>query len=136
MTSLTGRYTGSPESQMENDLASLREAETAAAFTSVINRFIEQSLDERLLTMNLPEALGTSASRGAAIFSYYAAQDILDAKGLFSTLRIGNLLQAGIKSKKSALERHHLFPKTTLPSRASVINVLQIKLPLRAGGVG
>jgi hypothetical protein len=38
----------------------------------------------------------------------------LDAKGLFSTIKVAELLEAGINSKKSALERHHLFPKNYL----------------------
>jgi hypothetical protein len=120
MTSLTGRYTGSSESQMENDLASLREAATKEDFVLVINGFIDQSLTRDYWTINLPGELATSASRGAAIFAYYAALDVLDAKGLFSSLRINSLLQAGIKSKKSALERHHLFPKSYLKRQGIV----------------
>ena len=33
------------------------------------------------------------------------------ANGLFSKLKVSDLLQEGLRSKKSALERHHLFPK-------------------------
>jgi hypothetical protein len=114
MTSLTGRYTGSPESRMENDLASLREAESVDDFAAVINGFITQAFTSDFWTISLPGELATSASRGASLFGYYAALDVLDARGLFSSLRINNLLTAGIKSKKSALERHHLFPKAHL----------------------
>jgi hypothetical protein len=120
MTSLTGRYTGSPESRMENDLASLREAVNPADFTAVLNGFIEQAFTSDFWTISLPGDLATSASRGAALFGYYAALDVLDARGLFSSLRINNLLTAGIKSKKSALERHHLYPKAHLKKQGIV----------------
>ena len=114
MTSLTGRYTGSPESRMENDLASLRDADAAEAFVAVLDRFIDQVLTNDFWTINLPEGLASSASRGPELFAYYASLDVLNAEGLFSNLQVSKLLVAGIKSKKSALERHHLFPKAYL----------------------
>ena len=49
-----------------------------------------------------------------SLYAYYAAQYVLGANGLFSKLKVSDLLQEGLRSKKSALERHHLFPKAWL----------------------
>jgi hypothetical protein len=48
------------------------------------------------------------------LYAYYAAVNVLGANGLFSKLKVSDLLQEGLRSKKSALERHHLFPKAWL----------------------
>jgi hypothetical protein len=45
---------------------------------------------------------------------------VLGANGLFSKLKVSELLQDGLRSKKSALERHHLFPKAWLHKQGIV----------------
>lgn len=121
-SALTGRYTGSPESQMESDLSSLRTVTSEAEFTKVLDGFIERSLTNDFWSITLPGDLDTSASRSPSLFAYYAALNLLDAKVLFSDLRIATLLHPGVKAKKSALERHHLFPKAHL-SRLGITDV-------------
>ena len=44
MTSLTGRYTSSPESTMESDLARLRGIKTGEDFLRAMNRVCDASL--------------------------------------------------------------------------------------------
>lgn len=114
MTSLTGRYTGSPESQMEADLADLRDISTADEFVSFLDKTIATQFTSDFWQINLPNDLATSSSRSPSLFAYYAALNVLDAKGLFSQLKVSDLLHAGLKSNKSALEKHHLFPKNYL----------------------
>lgn len=58
--------------------------------------------------------LATSSSTSPSLYAYYASLYILGANGLFSKLKVSDLLQEGLRSKKSALERHHLFPKAWL----------------------
>jgi hypothetical protein len=58
--------------------------------------------------------LATSSSTSPSLYAYYAALYVLGANGLFSKLKVSDLLQEGLRSKKSALERHHLFPKAWL----------------------
>ena len=48
--------------------------------------------------------------------AYHAALILLQAKVLFSRLSVSELLDPAIKAKKSATERHHLFPKNFLAS--------------------
>jgi hypothetical protein len=58
--------------------------------------------------------LSTSSSTSPSLYAYYAALYVLGANGLFSKLKVSDLLQEGLRSNKSALERHHLFPKAWL----------------------
>ena len=100
---------------MEIDLAKLRNVENDRDFIEVLNDIIQTAITEDFWTTILPmDGLATSSSTSPALYSYYAALNILEAKGLFSNLRVNDLLQQGIRSKKSALERHHLFPKAYL----------------------
>ena len=114
MTSLKGRYTGSPETVMEIDLARLRPIKTADEFISLLENIVENELTNDFWTIQLVTDLATSSSRSPSLFGYYASLNLLNAPGLFSNLKVNELLQAGIRSNKSALERHHLFPKAYL----------------------
>ncbi len=121
MSSITKRYTSSPETQMEMDLAKLRGVASAEAFVKVVNDIITTSITNDFWTMILPhDGLATSSPSSPALYAYYASLNILEAKGLFSNLKISDLLQQGIRSKKSALERHHLFPKAYLERKGVV----------------
>jgi hypothetical protein len=114
MSALTGRYTGSPETVMEIDLTKLRNITDANGFKQVLNDVIDTQLTPDFWNLSLPLALATSSATSPSLFSYYASLSVLDAYGLFSKLKVSDLLQEGIRSKKSALERHHLFPKSWL----------------------
>lgn len=114
MCSITGRYTGSPETAMEMDLAKLRSVNTADEFLQTINEIIDSQLTKDFWEVTLPMDLATSSFRSPSLFAYYASLNIHDAYGLFSKLKVNELLQAGLRANKSALERHHLFPKAWL----------------------
>ena len=114
MSSITGRYTGSPETVMEMDLARLRGINTADEFQKVLDDIIVSQLTNDFWEITLPMDLSTSSSTSPSLYAYYAALYVLGANGLFSKLKVSDLLQEGLRSKKSALERHHLFPKAWL----------------------
>lgn len=114
MTALTGRYTGSPESRMEQDLALLRNAQTADDFVSVLNQQIEAVLTRDYWEVTLPNELETASARNTGQFAYYAALCLLNAPVLYSKMKVSDLLDPSAKAKKSALERHHLFPRRYL----------------------
>ena len=114
MVSLTGRYTGSPESRMEQDLALLRGLTTAEQFVTTLDREIDAVLTEDYWKITLPNELATSSARNPGLFAYYAALCLLDARVLFSRMKVTELLDPAMKAKKSALERHHLFPRQFL----------------------
>lgn len=116
MTALTGRYTGSTESRMEQDLALLRDAQTADEFVRILNQQIESVLTQDYWAVTLPNELETASARSPAQFAYYAALCLLNAPALYSNMKVSVLLDPSAKAKKSALERHHLFPRRYLQS--------------------
>lgn len=116
MASLTGRYTSSPESSLEFDLAGLRGVTTPEAFVATLERIIANTLTKDFWEITLPNDLATSSARSPALFAYYAALVLLDAKALFSDHRIVDLLDPSVHANRAAAERHHLFPKAYLKS--------------------
>jgi hypothetical protein len=114
MAALTGRYTGSPESRMEQDLALLRDAHTADDCLRILNQQIEAVLTRDYWEVTLPSELETAAARNTAQFAYYAALCLLEAPVLYSRMKVSDLLDPSTKARKSAVERHHLFPRRYL----------------------
>lgn len=128
MTALTGRYTSSPESAMEGDLARLRSLGTAEDFVRMLNEIIGDVFTEDFWSINLPNALATSAARSPSLFAYDAALNLLDARVLFSKMKVSELLDPALKAQKSPVERHHLFARGYLKRQgiAEVRDVNQI----------
>jgi hypothetical protein len=116
MTSLTGRYTNSPETVMEQDLARLRDVDDADGFIRLLDGIVEETLTGDYWNITLPVALATSSAYSPTLFAYYAALNILDARVLFSNLKVAELLDPATKGKRKAIEKHHLFPKAYLES--------------------
>ncbi len=114
MCSITGRYTGSPETAMEMDLAKFRTVGNAEDFVKEMTTIIESQLTSDFWNVTLPMDLATSSFRSPSLFAYYASLNIHNALGLFSKLQVKELLESGLRANKSALERHHLFPKAWL----------------------
>jgi hypothetical protein len=107
MTALTGRYTNSPETIMEQDLARLRDIKDATGFIAFLDCIISDTLTEDYWNITLPNELATSLPRSPSLFAYYAAMNLLDARVLFSKMKVSELLDPAMKARKSAIERHH-----------------------------
>lgn len=117
MATLTSRYvSSSPESSMERDLADLRGVANAEQFIGWINKIIETELTFDFWETTLPTRLETSSANSPFNNCYLAAQHLLDARALFSQIRIWDALDPTTKARKSKVERHHLFPKNYLKS--------------------
>lgn len=114
MCAVTGRYTGTPETRVERDLQRLRGVHTAEEFVDTIEGVIRTSLTNDFWEVTLPENLNSSSAYSPALFAYYAALVVLDAKVLFSNLRVRELLDPSVRSHRASIERHHLFPKAYL----------------------
>lgn len=110
MTSLTGRYSSSPESTMDTDLARLRGLRSSDEFCEALERVMADVLTHDFWEIALPNSLATSAARNPSLFAYYAALDVLNAPVLFSDLHVPKLLDPTEQADRSSLERHHLFP--------------------------
>jgi len=111
MSSVTGRFTGSPESAMEFDLARLRDVNTADGFVQMLNHICDITLTNDFWGVSLPNDLATSSPRSPSLFAYHAALVLLDARALFSKIRVSELLDPAMQANRSAVERHHLYPK-------------------------
>jgi hypothetical protein len=114
MSALTGRYTGSPESQMEFDLARFRGLERAEQFAGTLSEICESTLTSDFWTITLPNELATSAARSPSMFADFAALNLLDARVLYSQHKVAALMDPSTTGTKTSLERHHLFPKANL----------------------
>jgi len=114
MSTLTGRYSSSPESQMEADLLRIRHVVTAGDFVKVLDSTIADTFSDDFWNIALPNQLATSAARSPSLYGYYAALNLLDATALFSNLKISELLDPYLKARKAPVETHHLFPKNYL----------------------
>lgn len=117
MASLTSRYTrGAPESVMEGDLATLRSAKSAEDFLVWVERVVAAELTADFWSVTLPSRLDTSSSTSPLIYAYLASLNLLSARALFSKKHTRDVLDPSISSTKSAVERHHLYPKSYLAS--------------------
>ena len=116
MTAITGRYTGSPETAMESDLARLRAVKNPAEFVNTLEQIIKDTFTEDFWNIALVNSLETSSARTPVRFAYEASLNLLDAVVLFSKMKVSELLDPVIKPKKPSIERHHLFPKGYLKS--------------------
>ena len=123
MTTLTARYSASPETTMESDLARLRSITDAVSFVKNFDQVISDTLTEDFWAITLPNEIATSSPRSPSLFAYYAALNLLGARVLFSKMKVSELLDPAIKGKKSGTERHHLFPKNYLKK----MNITEIR---------
>lgn len=111
---LTARYSTSPESIMEKDLAALRDAHSAQQFIAYLENQMTMTLTPDYWNITLPGRMTTSAARSPELAAYFAALNLLDANVLFSRVKVASLMDPGLQPRKALLDRHHLFPKAFL----------------------
>lgn len=112
--SLTGRYTSSPETVMDGDLNRIASLKDGDEFATMLETIMANELTNDFWTVTLPSNLDSSSARNPELFAYVAAQNRLGSPVLFSHKRVSDLLDPALKTKKKALERHHLFPRAWL----------------------
>ncbi|WP_235280337.1 hypothetical protein [Thermotoga sp. Mc24] len=114
MSSLTSRYSSSPETRMEQDLALIRNCSSSEEFIRTLEQEISAVLTNDYWTVTLPNELATASARNPGQYAFFAALCLLDAPVLYSSMKVRDLLDPTSQSHKSALERHHLFPRKHL----------------------
>ena len=104
LSTLTGRYSGSPESQMDRDLRAIAEKGVRKCLADIE----AAELGEAFWTVNLVQQLETSAAKCPALNVFKAAQVFFRDQSLFSVTAVANLIDTG--------DVHHIFPKEFLKS--------------------
>lgn len=113
MSSITRRYTSSPESQFEKDISILPAYKTPSEFVNALSKRCDVELTNDFWSIKLPNELITTSTTSPAFCAYQAALVILDAKALFSDIKVSTLLNPATSANRS-IEKHHLFPKEYL----------------------
>jgi hypothetical protein len=111
MAAMTSRYALSGETRFEADLAALHAAPASSDFLTRLRRLSALKLTQDFWSITLPESLASSGGKTPARMAYQAALVVLDARVLFSKLKVATAVDPVVTGTKSAIEEHHLFPK-------------------------
>jgi len=104
LSTLTGRYTGSPETAMEADIRRIREK----GFVAVLAETEAAELSEAFWSTGLVQKLETSAANSPYLNVFLAAQICKGDSSLFTNYyKVGELI-------RMQGEVHHIFPKKYL----------------------
>jgi hypothetical protein len=125
MSSITGRYTGSFETRITQDVQAFTQAVTGEEYLARMRTAIDTALTADYWTIRLPDDLATSASRGPTLYAYAASLCLLNARvppfvaadaarEQKAAIPIAQLFDPALRPKKAAVERHHLFPRAYL----------------------
>jgi hypothetical protein len=126
MSSLTGRYTGSFEARITQDVqAFTADVVEGGEYLTRLRQAISTTLTSDYWAITLPQALATAAARGPSLFAYAASLCLVNARvPPFVTETAGHEQKAALflrdlfdpilVPKKAPVERHHLFPRKYL----------------------
>ena len=114
-SSVTSRYSYSPETQMESDLNFFKNARDKDDFIRLLNTAIENESTNDFWEITVPNKLLVSSSKKNAIRNVFFASLIRKGSSvLFSERKVGDLFDPVLKKKKKDLEKHHIFPRNYL----------------------
>ena len=102
LTTLTGRYSGSPESVMDQDLRGISEK----GIRQYLSDIEAASLGEAFWDVSLVQSLDTSANNHPSLSVFRAAQVYFNDRSLLSDTPVRELISSG--------DVHHVFPKEFL----------------------
>ncbi len=104
LSTLTGRYVGSPESQMDRDLREI----AAKGFPTFLKENEEARLADDFWNVGLVQSLETSSITSPFFTTYLAAQIFMNDRSLLSnSSKVSDLISV-------AGDVHHIFPKEFL----------------------
>lgn len=125
MVQTTGRYTSSPESQMERDLSLIATRTRNKRFTDVLNEIVDDVFTPDYWNITLPNELASSSSGGPTLYAYFATLNLHNADTLLGSGKVRDRLDPAINANKS-VERHHLFPKAYLRKELQITDRKQV----------
>jgi hypothetical protein len=121
MAAITYFYTGNAESDVEKQFADMREFKTANELEIYLQKAIDSRLTKDYFDITLPMELETSAAISPSWFGYLASQIVLGNPMLFSTIPLTNMFTVGSSGTKTAIDKHHIFPKNYL-TQLGIVN--------------
>lgn len=128
MAQLTGRYTGSSESQLQRDL-DLFESPTvknAATFRDIVESTIRVTLTNDFWEVNLPQQLVSSQYKlSPSYLCYLAALNVLDADMFMLPMKVSHWMDPSIPAEKGT-EGHPLFPRAFLQRKLGISDTKRI----------
>lgn len=111
MSTITGFYTGSTESEVEKQFADLRDVSNADEFVAYLNAVIANKFTDDYFEYSLPAELNSSSATSPAWYGYIAAINVLGTPMLFSTAPLSQYFVLGTRGDKNSVDKHHIFPK-------------------------
>ena len=114
MSTITGFYTGSTESQVEKQFADLRDVHNADEFVVYLDSVIANRFTDDYFEYSLPSELNSSSATSPAWYGYIAAINVLGTPMLFSTAPLSQYFILGTSGDKNSRDKHHIFPKNYL----------------------
>ena len=113
MSQLTGRYTGSSESQIQKDLDMFAEVPEGDAdgFAARVEKTIEITVTNDFWEFNAPQSLVSSSYKLSPVYQcYLAALNYLDADMFMLRMKVREWMDPALPTVKG-LEGHHLVPR-------------------------
>lgn len=126
MSQLSGRYTGSAETQLQKDLDRLTaiDGNLAADFVSTLETVIASELSDDFWSLRMPDSLTTSSASLSPVYqTYLAALNILDADMFMLDNKVQQWMDPSLPAPKGT-EGHHLNPRKYLEN---VVGVKDLK---------
>ncbi|GLI32495.1 hypothetical protein BCONGLO52_33360 [Brachybacterium conglomeratum] len=114
MSQLTGRYTGSSESQIQKDLDMFAEipAGDADEFATLVDKTISISVTNDFWEFNAPQSLVSSSYKLSPVYQcYLAALNYLDADMFMLRMKVREWMDPALPAVKGQ-EGHHLVPRS------------------------
>lgn len=120
-SSVTSRYSFSPETQMEADLNYFKNASDKDEFIKLLNALIESEFTNDFWEITVPNKLLVSSSSNNALRNTFFAGLIKNGVNvLFSERKVSDLFDPSLRKRKKDLEKHHIFPKNYLAQEFSL----------------
>lgn len=114
MSTITGFYTGSTESQVEKQFADWRDVHNADEFVVYLDSVIANRFTDDYFEYSLPSELNSSSATSPAWYGYIAVINVLGTPMLFSTAPLSQYFILGTSGDKNSIDKHHIFPKNYL----------------------
>lgn len=128
MSQLSGRYTGSAETQLQKDLDRLAglEGHDGSIFVSTLESVIAAELSDDFWSLRMPDSLVSSSSAlSPAYQSYLAALNILDADMFMLKNKVQQWMDPSFPAQKGT-EGHHLNPRKYLENVVGIKDLKKI----------